>query len=172
VTRTLARTRPLRRSTARRRAILTILAAIALAVVVTGSASGTDTPPRNLGAAVDDAGTGTAVWSNLTNGTSSNDLYITATPATGATTHYFKATNFGFTVPTSSTITGVTVDIERSQSGTSSDARDASVKLVKGGVVTGTDKANTALEWPAGTDGIASYGSASDLWGMTLTVAA
>ncbi|HXH89484.1 MAG TPA: hypothetical protein VNI55_12880, partial [Gaiellaceae bacterium] len=88
MTRTIANTWPLWRSTAGRRATLTILAAIALAVVVTGSASGTDTPARNLGTAVDDAGTGTAVWSNLTNGTSSNDLYITAGPATGATTHY------------------------------------------------------------------------------------
>ena len=171
MTRIIRRTQPVYRSTAGRRALLAVLAAVALAVVVTGSASGTDTPARNLGTVVDDASTGTAVWSNLTNGTSSNDLYITAGPATNATTHYLKATSFGFTVPTDATITGVTVNIERSQSGTASDARDASVKLVKASAVVGTDKANTTLEWAAGVDATAIYGSSADLWGTTLTPA-
>src|SRR4051794_6708512 len=151
------------------RAALAVLAFAGLAIVLSGTAAGTDTSPRNLGTAVNDSSFGTAAWSNLTNGTTSNDSWITATPATNATTQYLEATNFGFTVPAGATINGVTVKIERSESGSAGDVHDASVKLVKGSTVVGNDKANTALEWDAGTDGVATYGSSTDLWGTTLT---
>ncbi|MFW6172477.1 MAG: hypothetical protein ACOC5T_01915 [Elusimicrobiota bacterium] len=48
------------------------------------------------------------------------------------------------------------------------DTKDYSVKLVKGGSITGNEKAeDTAL--PDGTFGTRTYGNSTDLWGTTLT---
>lgn len=46
--------------------------------------------------------------------------------------------------------------------------RDATVKLVKGGTVTGDDKADTSTDWPLSESAV-DYGSAVDMWGTTLT---
>src|SRR5262249_62095937 len=110
-------------------------------------------------AAADDAGTGTVAWSNPTNGETSNDTYAIAGLAS-STSHYLKLTGFGFAVPSGATITGVTATIERNVSGTTGDIHDASVKLVKAGSVTGSDKADTLTSWTwsASSDTTATYG--------------
>jgi hypothetical protein len=80
------------------------------------------------------------------------------------------ASNFGFTIPAGSTIDGITVAIERSNvAGAASDNR---VQLGKGTTfasLVGTNKADTATDWPT-TTGAVSYGGVSDLWGTTWTV--
>lgn len=59
----------------------------------------------------DDSAVGTITWGSTANAASSNDNYATA--AVG-TSHYLKVTNFGFNLPATATVTGVTVYIERS----------------------------------------------------------
>lgn len=83
-------------------------------------------------------------------------------------THYLKATNFGFSIPTGAAISGIVVEIERKESA-ANVARDNRVRIVKGGTIGTTDKAS-ASEWPT-TDTYATYGSDVDLWGETWTVA-
>lgn len=128
-----------------------------------------DTAP---GTAADDSAVGTVPWTNPSNAKASDNSYATTTdPGTAATTHYLKVTNFGFALPTSATVLGVVVKIERHQvnNDAASDLKDSAVKLVKGGSATGSNKA-AAASWPT-SDGVASYGSTSDLWGTTLSPA-
>lgn len=56
------------------------------------------TETKSPGTLADDAAVGTVAWSNPSNAASSNDSYATASGA-GGTTHYLKATNFGFAIP-------------------------------------------------------------------------
>jgi hypothetical protein len=84
----------------------------------------------------------------------------------GETTEGLHATNFSFSIPAGATIDGIIVEVERSKTFTS--VFDLSVKLIKGGTVSGNDKLS-ADAWPD-TDAYKTYGSASDLWGLTWTV--
>ena len=81
-----------------------------------------------------------------------------------------SATNYGFDIPTSSTILGVVVSITR-RANTVGDTYvvDSSVRLIKGGAVAGNDKASVN-QWGSGM-GTATYGASNDLWGLTLTPA-
>jgi len=60
------------------------------------------------------AGTG-AGWTSSGNIVSSNDVYATSSVATSSSTANLDATNFGFSIPTNSTILGVTAKIERKE---------------------------------------------------------
>jgi hypothetical protein len=64
------------------------------------------------------------------------------------------------------------VTIGRYESGLSSgyfDVRDSTVKLIKGSVISGTNKAAGGTEWPIGSPVAAVYGSPTDLWGVSWT---
>lgn len=115
------------------------------------------------GTTADDSSVGTVAWSSATS------LPATATVTGAATSHYLKATNFGFAVPSTATIVGILATITRSATGGpgSHYPRDNSVKLVKGGVIGGTDNAATGT-WGSLSTAVA-YGGASDLWGQTWT---
>lgn len=79
------------------------------------------------------------------------------------------ASNFGFTIPSDATISGIVVEIDRRDfAGAASDNR---VQLAKGTAfanLVGNNKADTALDWP-GTSTVKSYGGTTDLWGATWT---
>jgi hypothetical protein len=83
------------------------------------------------------------------------------------------ASNFGFTaIPSDATIVGIFAEIERRDQaiGAASDNR---VQLAKGTTfasLVGTNKADTALDWPTAAT-IKTYGGAADLWGTTWTPA-
>jgi len=95
------------------------------------------------------------------------------------TTNVLELTNFGFNLPTGSTIDGIEVQVTRQQSsglsltilGTTinGSVNDNLVQLVGPGV-SSVNKA-TASAWPAAT-GTALYGSSSDVWGPTVWTAA
>ena len=102
-------------------------------------------------------------WANYANAGASSPNY----------SQYIKATNFGFSVPTGSTIDGIVVEVERKASqdiNNTGYGTDASVLIVQGGAETGTDKADTTTHWPT-SDAYKTYGSSSDLWGTSWTVA-
>jgi hypothetical protein len=77
--------------------------------------------------------------------------------------------NFGFAIPSGSTILGITVEIDRRNSaGAASDNR---VQLAKGTTfasLVGSNLADTATDWPT-TTAVATYGGTSNLWGTTWT---
>jgi len=95
------------------------------------------------------------------------------------TTNLLELTNFGFNIPTGSTIDGIEVDIIHQQTsgfsltilGTTinGSVNDNIVQLVGPGV-SSVNKA-TASAWPAAS-GTAVYGSSSDVWGPTVWTAA
>ena len=84
-------------------------------------------------------------------------------------THYLKVTGFGFSVPALATITGIKVEVEKSAWDISilATVRDNQVRLVKGGSVTGDNKADGS-SWTS-SDDYDSYGDTTDTWGATLS---
>ena len=58
----------------------------------------------------DDSAVGTITWSNTSNASVNDGSYATA--AVG-TTHYLKALDFDFTLPSTATVRGILVEIER-----------------------------------------------------------
>jgi len=108
-------------------------------------------------------------WSSTGNITANDDTYSTASISSGGTTDYLTATNFGFSIPTNSIINGVVVSAEKhkllADTGTTSDN---TANLIKGGVISGTNKFD-ASAWPNLVNQVTTYGSSSDLWGLSLT---
>lgn len=124
--------------------------------------------PRDPASAATDSAGGTVDWTpgTETNIFVSDNTRATVLVATGQESYYLKATNFGFTVPAGATINGIVVDVERSLA-SGAGVHDGKLRIIKGGVIGATDRADTTTIWPATTDGTVSYGSSSDLWGET-----
>lgn len=117
-------------------------------------------------------GGSSASWNTTSNASSSNNSYsISSTDlsSNGNYTDYLKVTNFGFSIPASSNIDGIVVEIEYFDNGASDKASDNRVRIVKGGTIGSTDK-SAGGKWP-GTDpnSYDTYGSNSNLWGETWT---
>jgi len=109
-------------------------------------------------------------WTNPGNAVASDNIYATMLLSSSTVTvwgNFLQVTNFGFSIPTGATINGITVGIERKVSSTSFNPKDHTVKLVKGGTIQGNNKASASV-YPT-SDAYATYGSSSDLWGLTLT---
>lgn len=120
--------------------------------------------PNSGGTFATDSTLGAVAWTAAGNAQLSDDSYATSVLLLGQITNYLKATNFGFAIPNDATVTGITVNIERSTN-TLSSTQDNSVKIVKGGVIAGNDKAVGTL-WGT-SDAVAVYGSATDTWGLS-----
>ncbi len=115
------------------------------------------------GTGTDISTVGTVTWTNPGYITANDNSYALAS-LSNSTSHYLRATNFGFSVPSNAIITGITVNIGRYASG--NNVADADVLLLKNGAVTGTDKAITGTAWPT-AEANQAYGSVVDLWGQT-----
>lgn len=127
---------------------------------------------RAPGTVADDAGTGTLAWTNVGNAKSSDGFYATVkVPSLStATSHYLKATNFGYTVPSEETIVGIQASIERRESNLIlGEVTDSRVRIVKGGAIQATGDKSTGARWPT-ADTVAHFGG-EDLWGNTWTPA-
>jgi hypothetical protein len=104
-------------------------------------------------------------WTTPSNAQTSNDSRTIASAVGGGPTtetDFLDITNFGFNV--SGTINGIEVSVERRKTG-SGTLEDSTIQLIKGGTAQGDNKA-VAGAWPA-SDTVATYGGASDLWGLT-----
>ena len=92
-------------------------------------------------------------------------------PTTDTVSNYLEVTGFGFSVPTSATITGIVVEIERYADGVNT-MKDNAVRIVKGGTI-GTTDLSSSNYLPQGNNSTfapyESYGSSSTLWGETWT---
>lgn len=119
------------------------------------------------GTGADDAGVGTIAWSDPGNVTAEDGATVNAVLATGEITHYLLATNFGFSIPSGSTINGIVVSWRKQGAFSVMDHR---VRIIKGGVIGSTDKASIS-PWSSSLANT-SYGTGTtDKWGETWTAA-
>jgi len=133
-------------------------------------AAGLVAGPRNGGTFVDDSSAGNTAWSSPTNAGALDQNFASATfQNEGDTSHYLKATNFGFAVPSTATVTGIVVDVARYESVGTATVADLAVRIVKGGTIQSADRSNLSAPWPYQGVAYQSYGSANDLWGITDT---
>jgi protocatechuate 3,4-dioxygenase beta subunit len=122
----------------------------------------------NLSALAGNTGTGVA-WNTPSNVLTQNGTSTTASLSSGnPLSQTLQITNFGFSIPTSSTITGVTARIRR-QADNASGVLDSTLKLVIGGLRTGNNKAS-GIAWTTSLSDFV-YGGTTDLWGTNLTAA-
>lgn len=85
----------------------------------------------------------------------------------GNKSHYLLASGFGFSIPDYAIICGIMVEIEKRATGLLQDVEDYSVKIVKGGNISGAEKAQAGT-WSF-SDAYSTYGSNTDLWDVTWT---
>ena len=112
---------------------------------------------------------GTTAWSSPAN--IQGDTPTTAatvSPGASGTSQMLRASNFGFAIPTGSTVVGVTAEIER-EAADNNRHSELSVRLLVGGTETGANKSDGSNIPKA--KGIKSYGGANDLWSASLTPA-
>jgi len=124
--------------------------------------------PNSPYAATNDSSVGTYAWNNPTNVEVSDGQYASVSTGGNSFTYYLYATGFGFSIPTGATIDGVVAQVQKVTLAGAGSTVDNSVKLIKGGTISGTDKADTTTPWPY-TEAYVSYGGSSDLWGLSLT---
>lgn len=156
--------------------VITLIALLSLAIVFATqpgiSTAAATSSTQFAGTSAEDTSVGSVSWSNYSNATASDDSRVTVESVGGYTTYYIKATNFGFNIPTGSTIDGIIVEVEKQVgNGGTGNTKDNSVRLVKGGTISGDDNAS-ASNWPAnGSESFVSYGGTTDLWGLTFDAA-
>lgn len=124
--------------------------------------------PNNGGAFASNGGNGgIVIWAGPSDAQTSNDVRATALLQAEATslTEWLQAQTFGFTIPSSATILGVLVEIEKSLSGAGVSIDSEDVRLLKAGGVGGANYGVTS-GWGL-TDAYTSYGGAADLWGRS-----
>ena len=140
--------------------IITIILAWAIA---NSSNSQVTVGPNSPGTGTNVVVGGTA-WSNPGNITASDNSYASVSLTFFATSDALVATNFGFSIPGTATIDGITVSIEKNGTGFTSDL---AIQLTKDGTTAvGSNYAQFFTPWP-GTDTNVGYGGAANLWGTT-----
>ncbi|MEM6362812.1 MAG: hypothetical protein AAF745_00185 [Planctomycetota bacterium] len=89
------------------------------------------------------------------------------TLANGGFSNFLLVTNFGFAIPTSATIQGIFVEIEKASSGAGGGSiQDYAVRLIKGGVIQVAESKLNASLWPS-VKAYFAYGDDEDLWTNT-----
>jgi len=114
----------------------------------------------------------TADWSNPNNITSSNNTYATVVLSFGSVftevSDFLRADQFGFDIPAFATIDGIVAEVERKASSASTIKDYAVQPLKNGSVPAGYEDKSTGSSWST-SEGFVSYGSATDLWGVSWT---
>lgn len=111
-------------------------------------------------------------WSNPENTASSDNSYATSALTSSnpnRNSDYLQVTGFGFAIPSTATINGIEVKVERSAA-TTNRVRDEVAQLIKNGNRTGDDKAtgsgSGSYNWTT-SDSTITFGSSTDLWGTS-----
>ncbi len=126
--------------------------------------------PNSPSTIVNNTSIGNVSWISPGNAVSSNDVRATAGIVSGDPSNYLLATAFGFSIPAGATIDGIIVEWEKRNIDVGiNDIADNAIRIVKGGTIGTTDKSSLD-NWTV-ADAYKSYGSSSDLWGLSWTVA-
>ena len=113
--------------------------------------------------------TGGAEWTNTDNIKTDDTNVSSAAVAKNKDSDYLVGTNFGFSIPSTATIVGIAVEIDRYAADIG--MQDIALYLTKSGnTVIGNNLANTGVNWSTSAASV-SYGSSSNLWGTTWTAA-
>lgn len=123
--------------------------------------------PTSPGTGADSSEVGTLAWSNPSRVTAADGSEASVSFAGSDTSHYLKAADFGFSIPSGATIDGIIVEWKRRASPT--NVSDSSVRLVVGGTVSGDDQSIGDF-WPLAAD-YTSFGGVADTWGLSLSTA-
>ena len=152
-------------------AVLTTILLLA-ALPVTAVFAATSGPNYPGSAATAGAGTAwTASTGTLTDAVGADDGNTAqAVLAAGADSQSLQLTNFGFSIPTDATVTGIMVEVNRFASSNLS-IHDVTVQLLKDGAPAGSNKAITVVPWTTVATTIVIYGGSKDIWGTTWTPA-
>jgi hypothetical protein len=122
------------------------------------------------GTAADVAPGSDTAWASVNNIKATDTSVATCTLANSATSDYLEATNFGFAVPSNATINGVLATWTKD-----GEDKDTLMSLIKNGTISGNNYSYiNGLQFQGyvlSTLTAVSYGSANDLWGLTLTPA-
>lgn len=116
---------------------------------------------------------GDIVWSTPANIVSSNNSDAAASnlSTVNTDTGTLEATGFGFSIPFDAIIDGIIVEVEKARESVADvTISDLLCQLIKGGTRQGDNNAD-ATDWPT-TDAYSTYGSSTDLWGLSWTPAA
>lgn len=110
----------------------------------------------------------TFCWSSPANITANDSVFATVLLGAGGASNELQGTNFGFAIPTGSTINGITVEIFKKAISGIGNPTDVDVTILKGGVATGTNLGHTGAGngWLS-AGAIDTYGGATSLWGTT-----
>lgn len=127
--------------------------------------------PNSPSAAANQATAGVA-WNHTSDVFASDNAYASAA-ITGQGTKALLITDFGFSVPSTATVLGIQVEIERyNETAAMGVVEDSDVVLYRGGSIIGDDKADSGVAWPlTDPDTYKVYGGPTDLWGATWTPA-
>lgn len=138
-------------------------------------------PVSPTNAVSEDAGSGTVAWINEAGITQEGESSAPNEVRTGLlnenqTSEYLYVTGFGTSfsfIPASATITGIKVEIVKRidpETGINieGDIEDFEIKLLRGGVIVGANRAQAGTPWPSERRYF-SYGGELDLWGTTWT---
>jgi len=128
-----------------------------------------DTGWVSPGTVVEDTSVGSASWSDYNNVKADDGSVasISTTSYSGGETYYIKSTNFGFSIPPGSTISGIEARIQRFSDvmNPTVGAKDGNVKIVKSDGSIGTENKAKSDCWDFNDRGsYQTYGGSSDLW--------
>ncbi len=123
--------------------------------------------PNNPNSVVNDYSypNGVYAWSNSTSVLIEDGIDAQAAMAGPTYSYYLKVTNFGFNLPMQAIIRGIGAIIKRREDDWPDNIYDASVRIVKNGIIGTTEKA-VGGEWAASYV-YQSYGGISDQWNET-----
>lgn len=143
---------------------------------VCGCAATAQAGPSSAGAGVNDKRWGVSAWSGPgaitaedASGGSDTGAATAYVSKSQSSTNYLLATGFGFAVPSTALITGISVEVRRRSMIGTGDVVDDRVSLVANDAVTALDHAKAA-PW-SGEWTYATYGGSSDLWDRVWTPA-
>ena len=97
--------------------------------------------PYFAGTIVDDNSVGTITWGNVSNAGATDSVYASSTSGMVTQSHYLKFTNFGFSIPSGSTISELQIRFRRK--GTASAIKDYRSRIVLAGVIGTVDYLDT-----------------------------
>lgn len=134
-------------------------------------ASAASQGPNSPGTATSMGGySGTEPWNLVNNAKVSDDQYADVflpynfEGGFDSISEYLGVTNFGFSIPSSATITGIVGEIERTNN--SGGPCDDSIRILKGGAPLGDEKSGYDCP-PQNVDSTVTLGGSVDLWGLT-----
>ena len=130
----------------------------------------TDTGALSPGTMANDNAIGSITWSNVNNAKVYDGSRTTADHQAAADiSHYLKATNFGFAIPTGVTINGIIVEIrmDTGAPGANSCTQNV-VKIVKADGNLGSENKSQETALPNAATYV-TFGSPTDLWSETWT---